>query len=49
MNKQKTKQVNLDAGLPDLSKWVIFSITFGFLTPKLSNEPDFPVDRGQPE
>ena len=31
MNKQKTKQVNLDAGLPDLSKWVIFSITFGFL------------------
>lgn len=31
MNKQKTKQFNLDAGLPDLSKWVIFSITFGFL------------------
>lgn len=31
MNKQKTKQVNLDAGLPYLSKWVIFSITFGFL------------------
>lgn len=31
MNKQKTKQVNLDVGLPDLSKWVIFSITFGFL------------------
>ena len=31
MNKQKTKQVTLDASLPDLSKWVIFSITFGFL------------------
>lgn len=31
MSDKKTKQVNLDAGLPDLSKWVIFSITFGFL------------------
>ncbi|KRN58415.1 major facilitator superfamily transporter MFS 1 [Limosilactobacillus secaliphilus] len=29
--KEKKERVNLDAGLPDLSKRVIFAITFGFL------------------
>ena len=47
------ERVDLDANLPDLSRRVIFAITFGFLginmgfhIAKFTNEPDFPNNRG---